>query len=125
MPSDGEQEEQTIPAMSDDDVAILSDLLGVTLSERGRSRVQVIIAAVDAMLEEHGQHDLRIADVAKKAGTSSGTIYHLFGSREGLIKAARASVPSGNPDDRGGDRDTRPAGHVCGGVCRSARGRDP
>jgi AcrR family transcriptional regulator len=90
VPGDGDEGDQPGPAMSDNDVAILSDLLGVKLSERGKSRVQVIIATVDAMLEEHGEQDLRIADVAKQTGASTGTIYHFFGSREGLIKAARA-----------------------------------
>jgi AcrR family transcriptional regulator len=90
MPSDSDADDQAGPPMSDSDLAVLSDLLGVKLSERGKSRVQVIIATVDAMLEERGEQDLRIADVAKQTGASTGTIYHFFGSREGLIKAARA-----------------------------------
>jgi AcrR family transcriptional regulator len=69
---------------------LLTDLLGVKLSDRGRSRVQLIIATVDAMLRERGEQGLRIADVSKQTGSSTGTIYHFFGSREGLIKAARA-----------------------------------
>jgi len=90
MPSDSESGDEISQPIAESDFTVLTDLLGVKLSERGKSRVQLIIGTVDAMLQERGEQGLRIADVAKQTGASTGTIYHFFGSREGLIKAARA-----------------------------------
>jgi len=90
MPNDSESGDEITHPIAESDLTVLTDLLGVKLSERGKSRVQLIIGTVDVMLQERGEQGLRIADVAKQTGASTGTIYHFFGSREGLIKAARA-----------------------------------
>ena len=48
----------------------------------------VLLAGI-AILNLHGEADLRVLDVARIAGVSVGTIYSHFNSRDGLIKAAR------------------------------------
>ncbi len=48
-----------------------------------------IVEVVAQLLAEHGEHGLRIRDVAEHAGVSVGTIYYHFGGREGLIEAVR------------------------------------
>lgn len=45
--------------------------------------------AVAEILDEGGEASLRLADVSKRSGVSVGSLYHHFGSREGLINAAR------------------------------------
>jgi AcrR family transcriptional regulator len=51
--------------------------------------VAIVNAAIE-ILDEAGEHGLRIAEVSKRSGASIGSIYHFFGSRDGLVKAARA-----------------------------------
>jgi AcrR family transcriptional regulator len=41
-------------------------------------------------LKEHGEQGLRITDLVKTTGCSTGSLYHYFGSRDGIIEAARA-----------------------------------
>jgi AcrR family transcriptional regulator len=41
------------------------------------------------MLDSGGEGSLRLADVSKQSGVSIGSLYHHFGSRTGLIAAAR------------------------------------
>ncbi len=47
-----------------------------------------VLAVVVQILEQGGAGALRIADVAQRSHASIGSIYHHFGSREGLINAA-------------------------------------
>lgn len=39
-------------------------------------------------IEAHGEVALRVRDVAKEAGVAYTSVYHFFGSREGLLQAA-------------------------------------
>jgi len=48
----------------------------------------VLLAGI-AILNLHGEAELRVVDVARIAGVSVGTIYSHFNSRDGLIKAVR------------------------------------
>ena len=49
-----------------------------------------LIDAAVALLDEYGEQGLRIADIHRISGVSVGSLYHHFGSRDGLVKAARA-----------------------------------
>ncbi|MEI8299940.1 MAG: helix-turn-helix domain-containing protein, partial [Pseudomonadota bacterium] len=40
--------------------------------------------------EEHGEAGLRMNDLVDQSGTTVGSIYHFYGSREGVIEAVRA-----------------------------------
>jgi AcrR family transcriptional regulator len=52
-------------------------------------RIQILEAAV-AVIGERGLCDTRIADIAARAGTSSGLIVYYFGTRDRLLAAALA-----------------------------------
>jgi len=52
-------------------------------------RTQILEAAV-AVIGERGLCDTRIADIAARAGTSSGLIVYYFGTRDRLLAAALA-----------------------------------
>src|SRR5579862_1197732 len=52
--------------------------------------VAAILSASIEILDEVGEHGLRVAEVVKRSGASTGSVYHFFGDRDGLIKSARA-----------------------------------
>jgi AcrR family transcriptional regulator len=70
--------------------ASLADHLDVNLDSRASSTILRIVEVAAELLQEHGEQGLRIADVQRISGISIGSLYHHFGNREGLIKAARA-----------------------------------
>lgn len=41
-------------------------------------------------IDEHGEPGIRVSDLSKAAGVTIPTLYHYFGSREGLIEQAQA-----------------------------------
>ncbi|GAA3437084.1 TetR/AcrR family transcriptional regulator [Kutzneria kofuensis] len=47
-----------------------------------------ILSATCAVIAESGIHDLRLTDVATRAGVSSGTIHYYFDSKQALLHAA-------------------------------------
>lgn len=49
-----------------------------------------LIEATITLLDEGGEQGLRIAEICRRSGISVGSLYHHFGSRDGLVKAARA-----------------------------------
>jgi AcrR family transcriptional regulator len=49
-----------------------------------------ILRATQAMIDSAGDSGVRVAHVARTAGVTTGAIYNLFDSREGLIAAALA-----------------------------------
>lgn len=51
--------------------------------------IERAIEVVKGILESGGEEALRLADVKEKSGVSIGSLYHHFGSRSGLIAAAR------------------------------------
>ena len=53
--------------------------------------IERIRAAAAAAFAEHGL-GAPLDDIARRAGVSAGTIYHRFGSREGLIDAVVADI---------------------------------
>ncbi len=56
---------------------------------RATSTIDRALDVVTAMLDSGGEGSLRLADVSKQSGVSIGSLYHHFGSRTGLVAAAR------------------------------------
>jgi AcrR family transcriptional regulator len=59
------------------------------MTERQSSRLRILHIAAK-ILDQHGEPQLRISDVCKKAKVTAPSIYHFFDSREGLIDSAHA-----------------------------------
>jgi AcrR family transcriptional regulator len=55
----------------------------------GDTTVERALKVVGEILDTGGEASLRLADVSHRSGVSVGSLYHHFGSREGLISAAR------------------------------------
>src|SRR6266480_3636448 len=53
-----------------------------------------ILAATLELMAEHGAHDLRMDDVAARAGVGKATIYRRYRSKDELITAAVAGLVS-------------------------------
>jgi AcrR family transcriptional regulator len=68
---------------------VAADLGHHPVQSRGAATMERALAVVSAILDEGGEASLRLADISKRSGVSIGSLYHHFGSREGLIKAAR------------------------------------
>jgi AcrR family transcriptional regulator len=72
----------------------LADGLGVAnparRTVRGVETVDRVVKAAVELLDEGGEQDFRVAVVSERTGVSVGSLYHHFGNRDGLIKAARA-----------------------------------
>lgn len=49
--------------------------------------VQRVLSVVAHILEQDGPGELRLAEVSRRSSASIGSIYHHFGSREGLVNA--------------------------------------
>jgi AcrR family transcriptional regulator len=60
-----------------------------TTTQPGRHTIDRALAVVAAILDEGGEGSLRLAEVSSRSGISIGSLYHHFGSREGMIDAAR------------------------------------
>ena len=58
--------------------------------EIGKGTQQRILDSVVAVINDHGERAVRVQDVAQAAGVTKPSVYHFFGSREGLIEAAQA-----------------------------------
>jgi AcrR family transcriptional regulator len=58
-------------------------------SLRGAETVSRALDVVTEMLESGGEGSVRVAEVSKRSGVSTGSLYHHFESRTGLIAAAR------------------------------------
>ncbi len=59
------------------------------MNESPGTRERLLQEAVSAIVHG-GEAAVRIRDIAKAAGVSYASVYHFFGSREGLIEAAQA-----------------------------------
>lgn len=56
---------------------------------RGANTVERALTVVAEILDRGGEAALRLADVSRRSSVSVGSLYHHFGSREGLVNAAR------------------------------------
>lgn len=61
----------------------------VAIRDSERTTAEILEAAIE-LIETEGESGVRVHDLARNAGRTMGAIYHHFGSREGLIEAARA-----------------------------------
>ncbi|WP_016696951.1 TetR family transcriptional regulator, partial [Actinoalloteichus spitiensis] len=57
-------------------------------ARRNRERISRAAAAAFSELPADGPVDLRLEDVATRAGVGVATVYRLFGGRAGLVRAA-------------------------------------
>lgn len=57
--------------------------------QRAIDKIDAVIEATAAALELEGDAGVRIAEICKATGVAYGTVYHHFGDRNGLIRAAQ------------------------------------
>ena len=57
--------------------------------QRALDKIDAVVAATVMALEQEGEQGVRIADICDATGVSYGTVYHHFGDRNGLIRAAQ------------------------------------
>ena len=55
---------------------------------RAHETIQLLIDATDKVIRGQGEAAVRIQDISAETGISIGSIYHHFGDRDGLIRAA-------------------------------------
>ncbi len=55
-----------------------------------RETRSTILELAIAVIDEHGEQAIRTNHLAAEAGTTPPTLYHYFGSREGLVEEAQA-----------------------------------
>jgi AcrR family transcriptional regulator len=55
---------------------------------------RAIVTAALELMAEHGVHDLRMDDVAERAGVAKATIYRRYRSKDALVSGAVASLVS-------------------------------
>ncbi|MBL0937374.1 MAG: TetR/AcrR family transcriptional regulator [Gemmatimonadaceae bacterium] len=58
--------------------------------ERGRKRMDEILDAAEQLFMEVGMATSSIQEIAKRAGSSVGSIYHFFPTKDAIIAALRA-----------------------------------
>lgn len=56
--------------------------------ERAKETIEQVLQATDEALRDGGEASVRIQDISQSTGVSVGSIYHHFGDRDGLIRAA-------------------------------------
>lgn len=56
----------------------------------GGTRERLLAATIEA-IAEHGEQGVRVRDIAAAVGVTEPSIYHFFGSREGLVDAAQVA----------------------------------
>src|SRR6202035_218228 len=66
-----------------------------TQSERNRATRGALIAAGRELFAEYGYADVSVSDLAKRAGLTTGALYHQFGSKEELFKAVYSELVQG------------------------------
>lgn len=66
-----------------------------TQLERSQATRQALVEAGRALFAERGYADVSVGELAKRAGVTTGALYHQFDSKEGLFKAVYADVVQG------------------------------
>ena len=57
--------------------------------QRAIDKIDALIEATAAALEREGEAGVRLAEICDVTGVAYGTVYHHFGDRNGLIRAAQ------------------------------------
>ena len=65
--------------------------------QRAIEKIDAVVEAAMAALEREGESGVRIAEICDVTGVSYGTVYHHFGDRAGLIRAAQFKRLVGQP----------------------------
>jgi AcrR family transcriptional regulator len=60
--------------------------------ERTRATREALITAATALFAARGYADVPVGEIARKAGITTGALYHQFGSKEGLFGAVYAQM---------------------------------
>jgi len=68
---------------------LIAGLLPTTHQERSADTVLACVRAAVALLDAGGEHALTVEAVRAMAGVTTGSIYHHFGDRDGVIAAAQ------------------------------------
>jgi AcrR family transcriptional regulator len=66
-----------------------------TQSERNEKTRRALIDAGRGLFAERGYTDVSVTELAKRAGVSTGALYHQFGSKEELFKVVYAELVRG------------------------------
>ncbi len=61
-------------------------------TSKGRRTRDSLVAAARELFEERGYRDTRISDIAERSGTSYGTFYHYFDTKEAVLQALFTDV---------------------------------
>jgi AcrR family transcriptional regulator len=56
---------------------------------RAIEKIDALVEATVRVLETEGEAGVRVAEICDQVGVSYGSVYHHFGDREGLIRAAQ------------------------------------
>ena len=56
---------------------------------RAIEKIDALVEATVRVLETEGEAGVRVAEICDQVGVSFGSVYHHFGDREGLIRAAQ------------------------------------
>jgi AcrR family transcriptional regulator len=56
---------------------------------RALETIAAVLEVTRTLIDAHGEQGVRLDEVQRRSGVSSGSIYHHFGDREGLIAAAQ------------------------------------
>lgn len=65
--------------------------------QRAIDKIDAVVEATVRVLEREGENAVRIAEICDVTGVSYGTVYHHFGDRNGLIRAAQFARLSDQP----------------------------
>jgi AcrR family transcriptional regulator len=57
--------------------------------DRARETIAAVLEVTMEVLDAHGEQGVRMEEIQRRSGVSSGSIYHHFGDRDGLIAAAQ------------------------------------
>ena len=57
--------------------------------QRAKDKIDTVVTAAVDVLERKGEAGVHITEISRRTGVSYGAIYHHFGDRDGLIRAAQ------------------------------------
>jgi AcrR family transcriptional regulator len=68
-------------------VVLVSTPAAVTPNHRGARSREVVLDAAESLMAEHGYEAATVAALVERAGIPPSSIYHYFGSKEGVLLA--------------------------------------
>ena len=95
----------------------------VTPNRRGRKSRELVLDAAERVMAEHGFEGATIARVVEEAGIPLSSVYHYYGSKDGILLAVmERGAERFFADMPVSDRRTgRPAQHLAVAISRAAR----